>query len=763
MPALSGVQGMGADLLKAERETAGPALVSSAVPQAAARGPAAAVSPQSLVGNGALKQRAAVAGQGPGWNLFAFQGAAGNRAVQRWARGGGASSPAGVHRAAQAGVAGPGGRLPHYQAIQRSFGPGHDLSGVQAHVGGPAAAASAAMHATAFTAGEHVGFKAQPDLWLAAHEAAHVVQQRGGVSLFGGVGRAGDRYERQADTVADRVVSGRPAHDLLAGSRAAGRAAVQRCGGVVHEGCDCAKEAGETKKVEETAGGTSVAVQRNGDGGFLEEVGGALSSAVSTVESAAGEVATDVKSAAGTVASAAGEVASDVGSAVSSAAKAAGGAVSDAAAEVEGAVSAGISAVKTGVSAAVSWAETEAGKLALKAVGWLASQFGATVTVVGTGIRVDIPEIPLFSAHQSDPVEMPRLALPFPLLAGGGALGPVIFEGGIFAELAAEPRAAVILGPGSIRHISLMIDPLAGTGAATGQLHVAGSAAVALPIEVGLDAEGMIIILAGEVPIPIEADAFGGLRLTLQLSALGSLAETVGLVYSSGALTLGLQSQLSLGARLDARLDATVEVNVEDLTVCEYVWPLKSWPLGNVAEQFSFPLSMGYSSSGPSFSAGPASAKPIPIESIEAVLPQWVAMQDCKSLDEIIAHLCKKGVLPPGLCAPQPQGPSPLPVLPAAPGGGGGGGPGPGGGGTVPPTLAYPSGLTSRDPIPIIWFKPLGLYPDPITLSDSVGNINEYDMDRPGQFVEPGSNIGVTANFLPRIGKKVHLEQGHRG
>ena len=102
---------------------------------------------------------------------------------------------------------------------------------------------------------------------LAAHEAAHVVQQRSGVSLYGGVGRAGDRYERQADTVADRVASGRPAHDLLAGSRAAGRPAVQRCGGVMHEGCECAKEA---LPAEETAGQTSTAVQRNGDGGFLD-------------------------------------------------------------------------------------------------------------------------------------------------------------------------------------------------------------------------------------------------------------------------------------------------------------------------------------------------------------------------------------------------------------------------------------------------------------------------------------------------------------
>ena len=207
------------------------------------------------------------------------------------------------------------------------------------------------MHATAFTTGEHVGLKAPPDLWLAAHEATHVVQQRGGVSLSGGVGRAGDPYERQADTVADRVVSGRPAHDLLAGSRAAGLLAVQRCGGVIHEGCECARETGET------AGEASTAVQRNGDGGLL----GALSSAVSTVTSAAGEVAAGVESAATTVASAVGEVASDVGSAVSSAAQAVIGTVSDIAADVEGAISAGIKAAGADITAATSPTSTWSG------------------------------------------------------------------------------------------------------------------------------------------------------------------------------------------------------------------------------------------------------------------------------------------------------------------------------------------------------------------------------------------------------------------
>jgi hypothetical protein len=53
-------------------------------------------------------------------------------------------------------------------------------------------------------------------LHTAAHEAAHVIQQRHGVQLLGGVGEVGDRYERNADAVADRVVAGRSASDLLA-------------------------------------------------------------------------------------------------------------------------------------------------------------------------------------------------------------------------------------------------------------------------------------------------------------------------------------------------------------------------------------------------------------------------------------------------------------------------------------------------------------------------------------------------------------------
>ncbi|MBE7452682.1 MAG: DUF4157 domain-containing protein [Kofleriaceae bacterium] len=137
----------------------------------------------------------------------------GDAAVQR--RGEGAAAGEDVHAAAAHGIGGPATSLPHLAQIQRAFGPDHDLSTVQAHVGGPAAAASAAMGAEAYATGGHVAFASQPDLHTAAHEAAHVVQQAQGVHLYGGVGQAGDTYERHADAVADRVVAGRSAADLL--------------------------------------------------------------------------------------------------------------------------------------------------------------------------------------------------------------------------------------------------------------------------------------------------------------------------------------------------------------------------------------------------------------------------------------------------------------------------------------------------------------------------------------------------------------------
>jgi hypothetical protein len=134
--------------------------------------------------------------------------------VQRSAAHAASEDPDEVRRAASAGVAGSGGPLPYLEAIQRSFGR-HDISGIRAHTGSEAAAANEAMGSRAYATGDRVAFAGSPDLHTAAHEAAHVIQQRAGVHLAGGVGKAGDEYERHADAVADAVVRGEVAERLL--------------------------------------------------------------------------------------------------------------------------------------------------------------------------------------------------------------------------------------------------------------------------------------------------------------------------------------------------------------------------------------------------------------------------------------------------------------------------------------------------------------------------------------------------------------------
>lgn len=151
--------------------------------------------------------------------------------VQREAAPASGASDVAVHEAARHGTSGSGGALPHAAAIQRSFG-SYDVSGIRSHTDEAAARGTAAMGANAFASGNDVAFApGATDLHTAAHEAAHVVQQRAGVQLSGGVGAEGDAYERHADAVADKVVAGQSAEALLAagpgGAAAAPGGAVQ--------------------------------------------------------------------------------------------------------------------------------------------------------------------------------------------------------------------------------------------------------------------------------------------------------------------------------------------------------------------------------------------------------------------------------------------------------------------------------------------------------------------------------------------------------
>jgi hypothetical protein len=155
-----------------------------------------------------------------------------------------------IHDSAAQGIAGAATTLPFLDRIQQAFG-AHDVGGIEAHVGGPATQACHDIGALAYATGNHVAFREAPDLHTTAHEAAHVIQQRAGVQLAGGVGQEGDAYERHADQVADAVVAGRSAEALLGGGGtrkgdAPGEhAACPKCGS---SNCGCGKPSGTQRK-----------------------------------------------------------------------------------------------------------------------------------------------------------------------------------------------------------------------------------------------------------------------------------------------------------------------------------------------------------------------------------------------------------------------------------------------------------------------------------------------------------------------------------
>lgn len=174
------------------------------------------------------------------------------------------AAPSSIQAVASRGVDDASSPLPHLDRIQESFGR-HDVSQVKVSIGGAAAEASAHMNAEAFTIGDRIGFSDSPDVKLAAHEAAHVVQQRHGVHLQDGVGSPGDPYEQQADEVAEAIVRGASAEPILdrasgaAGARSGVEAPVLR-----------KPNSTPTRAEPGSVGGSPSRTDRDSDGGVIQ-------------------------------------------------------------------------------------------------------------------------------------------------------------------------------------------------------------------------------------------------------------------------------------------------------------------------------------------------------------------------------------------------------------------------------------------------------------------------------------------------------------
>ena len=108
------------------------------------------------------------------------------------------------HEVAAGGLRGQGRPLTHLDTVQRAFGR-HDIQGMREYTDSAAGSTLNALGAEGYTSGSRMALAGPPNLYVQAHEAAHGVQQAAlgsRMQLPGGIGVAGDRYERQADAVA---------------------------------------------------------------------------------------------------------------------------------------------------------------------------------------------------------------------------------------------------------------------------------------------------------------------------------------------------------------------------------------------------------------------------------------------------------------------------------------------------------------------------------------------------------------------------------
>jgi Domain of unknown function (DUF4157) len=184
-----------------------------------------------------------------------------------------------------------------------------DLSSVRVHRGGAAREAAGELSARAFTVGSDIFMGEAGDDKLMAHELTHVVQQAGsagaepqrapsGDAPVAGVSQPGDAAEREASSVAERVVAGervsieaRPSEaihrepkdggtqEANAATLAEVRSEVERVGAGVHEVLDQARKKGPTAAQGGAESGQDVP-------GSLDELagGGSLASALNVAD-----------------------------------------------------------------------------------------------------------------------------------------------------------------------------------------------------------------------------------------------------------------------------------------------------------------------------------------------------------------------------------------------------------------------------------------------------------------------------------------------
>ena len=293
----------------------------------------------------------------------------------------------------------------------------------------------------------------------------------------------------------------------------------------------------------------------------------------------------------------------------------------------------------------VEWIGSAAGRAAMAAAEAIVGALGGTITISGSAIMVHIPRVELFGRHEFS-LALPRILVPIPFYAAEGLLGPVIVYGEVGLEFSLSPELVAGIGPSTLHNATIVIDAARSYYLGSADLEIISSIGLRATAFAGLSAHGGVIIPVGGIPIPLDiVSLYGGLQGIIAGWLVYSERRAVTVTYSSGSLTVDANIQSSPGVLLQADLHGWLAASALGEVICQYVYPLISWR-GGRAWTINLPISVG--ASGPTI--GPVTHGPIPIEDIASAIENTQPGFSCPGIPNLIGPACELGMIPEELC-----------------------------------------------------------------------------------------------------------------
>lgn len=307
---------------------------------------------------------------------------------------------------------------------------------------------------------------------------------------------------------------------------------------------------------------------------------------------------------------------------------------------------------------AVTWPAREiyeVGSEALRLARKLATALGGIIRISPAGIEVTLPRVCPIPARLFSP-DLGSIKKEFLVPVLRFPIAPDVFiSGDVGVAGTLVPELQLQIGPFCLEngHIQIPFNPLIGDIDVSGSVSASAAALLGAELRGGIKANLglMTVIPVGPILVPISIPVIGGeggLAGKVLGAGVGKLTLGGGLAYSGGAITFtgAAQLELNLGAALFA--GAYAQLNIKDKNICRIYWEPYHW-FGSIAAAVGVSGNLTINPGNmPSFNftMNHPSLDNLPIDQIPGIIDPGGFSDDCPIIKKICSLLDLMGWLP---------------------------------------------------------------------------------------------------------------------